>query len=167
MSGPDENNTTAPAAAKTTPIPRMTEEQLSEARARIASYLEDAGTQGINLRPITGQTLRLASQAGLDIERLGSDIDEMDDGDYYDQVVQAAWMLSAEPKQVVSICQACSYHADLEALASEAAEWALTALGTIEREHALVRAFIARWLEYRIEMHALRGLEDEAGTAAD
>lgn len=143
---PNQEDTAAPAS---TGQLRMTESEIAEAREKIRGYLDAAKSEGIDLRPITGQTLRLASQAKLDLERLGSDIDEIDDDAYFDQIVQAGCLLAAPVEDVVPICMAGD-------LVTASVIWSLENLSSIAKEQALVRAFIARWLEYRVEMQILK-----------
>ena len=146
-----DTDPTTPLAAEA-PLPRMTDADIAAARDRIAAYVADSAAAGITLRPITGQVIRLAAGAGIDLERLGGDIDEIPDEEYYDQIVRVGWLLSAPLPDVVAVCQAGS----ATALAREASLWALETAGTVEQEGALMRAFIARWLEYRVEMQILR-----------
>lgn len=143
-----QNDTTGPA-----PLPRMSEAEIAAAREKIAGYLEEAAANGIRLRAITGQVMRLAGQAGIDLEALGGDIDGIDDEAYYEQVVRAAWLLMADESRVV---EECLKGAEDNEIAHEASLWALRELDSIEKEGAVLRAFIARWLEYRIEMQILR-----------
>jgi hypothetical protein len=143
-----DDNDNLPAAA---PMPRMTPEQIEAAREKIAGYLAEAEAQGIALRPITGQVMRLAKKIDLDLERLGADIDAIPDDDYFDQVIQAAWLLTEDPAAVVAAC-----HEGEEIACLEAELWAMGNLATIEREGAVLRCFVARWLEYRVEMQILK-----------
>jgi len=144
-----DENAPQPAAA---PMPRMTPEQIEAARAKIEGYLKKSVESGINLRPITGQTIRLARQVGIDLERLGQDIDEIDDDVYFDQVMQAGWLLSAPTQEVAETCMSGA----VGSVPRIVATWSLKNLPTVAQENALMRAFIARWLEYRVEMQILR-----------
>lgn len=135
----------------TAAMPRLSESDIASAREKIAAYLADAQSHGIALRPITGQIIRLAARAELDLEQLGADIDEIDDEVYFESVTLAAWMLCEDPAAVIA---AVAEGPDVAR--NEAQLWAMGHLDTIEREGAAMRCFIARWLEYRVEMQILK-----------
>jgi len=135
------------------PLPRMTDADVAAAREKIRAYLAESETSGITLRPITGQILRLASQIGLDLEALGrADDDDQSDEDYFEKVMMAVWILSADIETVVYVCGS----KDPLTPRDEAAGHALKHLPTLAQERAALRAFIARWLEYRIELQILQ-----------
>lgn len=155
----NETPTANPTAA---PLPRMTDAEITAAREKIAAHLQQCQTAGVSLRPITGQVIRLASRIGLDLEALGRDIDAIEDQAYFDQVILAAWLLTEDLACVVETC----HDAKAADLARQEADlWALGNLDSIEREGAVLRAFVARWLEYRVEMQILKQRTDESAEA--
>jgi hypothetical protein len=135
------------------PLPRMTDADVAAAREKIRAYLAESEASGINLRPITGQILRLSSMVGLDLEALGrADDDDQSDEDYFEEVMLAVWILSAGIETVVYVCGS----GDRSNARDEASGYALKHLPTLAQERAALRAFIARWLEYRIELQILQ-----------
>lgn len=118
-----------------------------------------AAEKGISLRPITGKDIRRAEKLGIDLDELGTDPGEADtipEGDYYDQVMTACWLLAADVAEIrVSLANG-THEAEIEA-------WKDENLLSIHHEKASIEAFMARWLEYRVEMETVFGEEGTDG----
>lgn len=141
------------------PLPRMTEADIAAAREKIARYLAESTHLGLSLtvRPITGQVMRLAGQIGLDLDALGrADDESQSDEAYFDHFTLAFWLLAAPIDRVSHVILGSLGHQTPQ---EEAAEFALRHLTSLPLERAALRAFIARWLEYRIEMAILQQAE--------
>jgi len=123
----------------------------------LSPVLAAAEDMGLALRPITGNDIRRAEKLGIDLDELGVDPGEGDaipDGLYYDQVTTACWLLAADPSEIrVALANGT---ADVEVDA-----WRDECLSSIQKEKTAIEAFMARWLEYRVEMERVFGEEEE------
>lgn len=133
----------------------MSEADIAAARAKIESYLKESLEHGIALRPINGQAMRLASRVGLDLDALGRADDEaQSDEDYFDQCTVAFWLLGAPLDEVLA-----SIDVEPEGVRLAACGWSMRHLPSLAHERAALRAFVARWLEYRVEMQILQQVQ--------
>ena len=131
---------------------------------KIAPYLEAAEKHGLHLRPITGLMLRLGDQFGIDLiavgelqDGAGEDADAERIQTYYDELMDAVWLLCETEDTLVAIAAEGG-----SAAKSACLRWKLSHLTSQAAEAAAMRAFIGRWWQHRYEMARLYG----AGEAA-
>lgn len=121
----------------------------------LSPVLVEAEGLGLCLRPITGLVDRRARKLGVDLDALGNaEENGMDDLVYYDQMMVAIWLIGAEEEEI-----AAALEAGTGAKAAEA--WYAKRLTSLAHERAAMRAFMARWLEYRVELDRLFGNGEE------
>lgn len=123
----------------------------------LSPVLAAAANVGISLRPITGNDIRRAATLGIDLDELGTDPgegDDIPDDAYYDQVTTACWLLAADPAEIRVAMANATTEIEVEA-------WRDECLVSIEKEKTAIEAFMARWLEYRVEMERVFGEEED------
>lgn len=141
-----------------TPDPKISDEALAACAEKIKPYLEAAAAFGIAPRPITGLMLRLGESLGVDIGAVGQVSDaEGDPNAYYDDIMKAVWVLS-ENDDVLSACALGEKSVESALLA-----WKLKHLVSQKAETAAMRAFVGRWIEHRLEMAHVFGVEAGSG----
>lgn len=121
---------------------------------KIDPLVKAAAELGICLRPITGLMLRLGDQFGVDINAVG-EVKAEADGDpaepsdeYYDQLMLAVWILSEDEDVLADLVA----DGGPKATARAHARWKMKYLTSVATEAVVMKAFIARWYEMRIEM---------------
>lgn len=122
--------------------------------AAISPYLDEAITLGLNFRPITGLTVKRATRLGIDLDELGKAADSsLPDDVYHDHVMLVSWLLCAPEDEIA----AATYNENEQTVAEA---WQAAHVTTISREAAAMRAFMCRWLEYRVELDRVFGSDE-------
>lgn len=137
---------------------KISDEALAACAEKIKPYLDAALAYDIAPRPITGLMLRLGEQLGVDIGAVGGVTEADGDADaYYDDVMKAVWVLS-EKDETITACV-------LGELSTESVllKWKLQYLTSQKAEKAAMRAFVGRWIEHRLEMAQVFGVDGESG----
>ena len=126
------------------------EAAITAAAERWLPHLEEAQKMGLNFRQITGGVLRDGDRIGVDIDFVGEqgfDGGGMDDDKFFDQLMLACWLLCDDPDHIS--------HAIVngeEATEKALRRWQAEHVISIRAEVVAMKAFLARWIEHRLEM---------------
>lgn len=127
-------------------------EAIEATRERVTPYITAAAEAGMHFRTITGLMVRLGESLGIDIDAIGSqtfgakDDDGIPDDKFYDEMMKACWLLCADESALI----------DAEEEGGKAVQrafraWQLKTFTTTEVEFLAMKAFLARWFEWRLE----------------
>lgn len=131
-------------------------ESTKTAAEAIAPVLEEAVALGLSFRTITGLTVKRAKRLGVDMDEIGlASESTLSDEIYQEHVMLASWLLCAEEAEISDAIE----RADAPAVCER---WQAENVTTLAHEKVIYRAFMARWLEYRVEMVRLFGDERPA-----
>jgi hypothetical protein len=135
------------------------EAAITEAAEKWIPHLEEAQKMGLNFRQITGGVLRDGDRIGVDIDFVGEqgfDGGGLEDDKFFDQLMLACWLLCEEPDQ---ISQAIAGGEKATSLALR--RWQTEHMFSIRAEVTAMKAFLARWIEHRLEMAVVFAEEGE------
>lgn len=128
--------------------------------ATISPYLDQAREHGLEFREMVGLTVKRATRLGIDVDALGQVEDgSLDDEIYYEQTMTVAWLLAAPEEAIASAIRAGNVPGEVE-------KWQSESLPSLALEAIAMRCFMARWLEYRVEMDRVFSKSDEPTPAA-
>lgn len=135
---------------------KISDEALAACAEKIKPYLEAAAAFGIAPRPITGLALRIGHDLGLDIGAVGgvTEAEGNPDG-YYEDVMKAVWILS-DDEETIANCVLGEI-----STARTLLRWKQKHLTCQKAESAAMKAFVGRWIEHRLEMANVYGIEAE------
>lgn len=122
----------------------------------IAPVIAEAKALGLDFRPISGLTVKRATRLGIDIDELGKASESsLSDGTYMEQVMLMGWLLSA-PEEEIAAALTHGKQTDL------VEAWQARYVPTIKHDVMVMRGFMVRWLEYRVEMAEVFGTPEES-----
>lgn len=121
-------------------------------RARVEPYVAAAAEAGMNFRVINGLMVRIGENLDIDIDAIGSqtyrakDDDGVSDDAFYDDFMRACWLLCEDEEALLD-----AEEGGPKSVKRAFRRWQLKTLKTPAIEHLAMKAFIARWFEWRLE----------------
>lgn len=136
----------------------FSKESLEKASGFLKPYIDDAAGLGLVFRELNGVAVRLGEDAGVDLNAVGEigfdDPDSMPDEEFYDNTMMACWVLCEVPEVII---EALAEGGKAPEMAFRS--WMMNHLTSVKAECVAMKAFLARWVEYRIELERVFGSE--------